>query len=66
VATPGESPLPQDSPVESIAIDTPEREIRYAGVLLPAILILPPWLVAFCVFSLFFGFALKDVFRVKI
>jgi hypothetical protein len=63
---PAEPPLPADSPIESISLDTPERLTRYAGVLLPDFGFLPRWLVAFCVFSLVFGFALKDVFQVKI
>jgi hypothetical protein len=56
---PAEKPLPGDSPLAEISLRLPDRETRYLGVPLH-------WLVAFCLFSLGFGFALKDVFKVKI
>jgi hypothetical protein len=56
---PGEKPLPSDSPLAEITLDLPDRHTRYAGLGMH-------WLVAFCVFSLLFGIALKDVFKVKI
>lgn len=56
---PGEKPLPRDGALREITLRLPERHTRYAGVPMH-------WLVAFCVFSLLFGLALKDIFRVKI
>jgi hypothetical protein len=56
---PAEAPLPGDSKVTRIALQLPSRQTRYLGIGLH-------WLVAFCIFSLAFGFALKDVFKVKI
>jgi uncharacterized membrane protein (DUF106 family) len=56
---PAESPLPGDSKVTRIALQLPTRQTRYLGIGLH-------WLVAFCIFSLVFGFAMKDVFKVKI
>jgi hypothetical protein len=54
-----ETPLPGESPLAAISLELPERQTRYLGVGMH-------WLVAFCLFSLVFGFALKDVFKVKI
>jgi hypothetical protein len=56
---PGEAPLPGDSPLAAISLQLPGRHTRYLGFGMH-------WLVAFCVFSLLFGLALKDVFKVKI
>lgn len=56
---PGESPLPGRAPLREIAVELPSRRTAYAGVHLN-------WLLAFCLFSLVAGFALKDVFRVKV
>jgi hypothetical protein len=59
ILNPGEMPLAKDSPVTNIALQLPSRETRYAGVRLG-------WIWAFCIFSLLFGFLLKDFFKVKI
>ncbi len=56
---PAEAPLPKDSPVLNIALQLRARETHYAGIRLN-------WLVAFCILSLVFGFALKDLFKVQI
>ncbi|MFH1845442.1 MAG: hypothetical protein ABIF77_19835 [bacterium] len=56
---PGEKPLPSDCPLTEISLQLPERETRYAGVRMH-------WLLAFCVISLVFGLAVKDIFKVKI
>ena len=56
---PAETPLPGDSRITSISLRLPARQTRYLGIGLH-------WLAAFCIFSLAFGFALKDVFKVKI
>ncbi len=56
---PAEPPLPKDSPVARISLQLPNRQTRYLGIKLH-------WLLAFCVFSLLFGLALKDVFKVRI
>jgi hypothetical protein len=55
---PTERPLPADSPLADVSLELPEREVTYAGIGMN-------WLVAFCVFSLLIGLALKDVFKVK-
>ncbi len=55
---PGEAPLPGDSPITTISLQLPERHTSYLGLELH-------WLLAFCLFSLLFGFAVKDVFKVK-
>ena len=56
---PSEKPLPGDGPLSSISLRLPERTTRYLGVPMH-------WLVAFCLVSLGFGFAVKDLFGVKI
>ena len=56
---PAESPLPKNSPVAQISLQLPPRQTHYLGIKLH-------WLLAFCAFSLLFGFALKDVFKVRI
>jgi len=55
---PAEAPLPGDSPVRSLTLTVPRRELNYAGVR-------TNWLVALIVFSLAAGLAVKDLFRVK-
>jgi len=55
---PGESPLPADSPLLSISTQLPPRHTAYLGIEMH-------WLLALCLFSLAFGFAVKDIFRVK-
>jgi hypothetical protein len=62
---PAEPPLPKDGPLDGISLELPERRTRYAGVAIPSIWFMPRWLVAFTIFSLAFGIALKDVFHVK-
>ena len=56
---PAEEPLPRSAPLLSIELDLPDRHTRYLGFE-------AHWLLAFCVISLIFGFAVKDIFKVKI
>ncbi len=56
---PAEEPLPRDCPLAAISLPPPSRTIRYAGVA-------AHWLVAFCIFSLGLGLALKDLFGVEV
>lgn len=55
---PAEDPLPKDQPVEAIALRLPARDLHYAGLGMH-------WLVALCIFSLAFGLAVKDLFKVR-
>jgi hypothetical protein len=55
---PAEAPLPGDSPLKSIALTLPARDLDYG-------IVRTNWLVALIVFSLVAGLALKDVFRVR-
>jgi hypothetical protein len=55
---PGEKALPKDAPILSIEIGYPPRRLPFLGLRLP-------WLVAFFVLSIVFGFALKGVFKVE-
>jgi len=59
VLTPGEDPLPKNLPVKTIAIVYPAARLAVFGLRVH-------WLVAFFVFSILFGFALKGVFKVEI
>jgi hypothetical protein len=56
---PGEKPLPKDSPLESVEVVYPSARLNFLGLRIP-------WLVAFFVLSLAFGFGLKGVFKVEI
>jgi len=56
---PGEKPLPGDSPLESIEVVYPPARLNVLGLRIP-------WLVAFFVLSVAFGFGLKGVFKVEI
>lgn len=55
---PAEDPLPGGLPVEAIAVNLPARDLHFAGLGIH-------WLVALCVFSLMFGLAVKDLFKVR-
>jgi hypothetical protein len=55
---PAEAPLPGDMPLRAIAVELPPRDLDYLGVR-------TNWLVALCVFSILFGLAVKDLFRVR-
>ncbi len=59
VLYPGAPPLPSDGPLAEIALRLPERHTKYLGVEMH-------WLLAFMIFSLLAGLALKDVLRVSI
>jgi len=59
VLYPGAPPLPRDGVLEKLTVMLPERQTTYLGVELH-------WLVAFMIFSLVAGLALKDVLRVSI
>jgi hypothetical protein len=59
ILSPGENPLPKNSPVASIEIIYPSQRLALFGLRVH-------WLVAFFVLSIFFGFALKGVFKVEI
>nr|MEE4269691.1 hypothetical protein [Candidatus Krumholzibacteria bacterium] len=56
---PAEEPLPQDSPVASVQVSLPRRELDYG-------LFRTSWLIALIIFSLVAGLALKDVFKVRL
>ncbi len=56
---PGAPPLPGDSPVTAMTLRLPVRTTSYLGLSMD-------WLVAFMVFSLLAGLAIKDVLRVSI
>lgn len=56
--TPGAQPLPASSLIEEMTLRLPARTTKYLGVEMD-------WLVAFMVFSLLAGLALKDVLRVS-
>lgn len=55
---PAEAPLPGDQPVVSISLALPARDLVYAGIH-------THWLMALIVFSLVFGFAVKDLLKVR-
>ena len=55
---PAEAPIDSDSPIHSIALTIPSRELHYG----PA---KTNWLVALIAFSMAAGLALKDVFKVR-
>lgn len=59
VLYPGAPPLPGDGAVQEMTLKLPERHTTYFGVELH-------WLLAFMIFSLLAGLALKDVLRVSI
>ena len=59
VIYPGAPPLPRDGPLDEVTLRLSERHTKYLGVELH-------WMVAFMVFSLLAGLALKDVLRVSI
>ncbi|MCP2604790.1 hypothetical protein NLC29_01370 [Candidatus Aminicenantes bacterium AH-873-B07] len=56
---PGESPLPQNSIVESIEIKYPPARLNFLGAKIH-------WLIAFFVLSILFGFSLKRFLKVEI
>lgn len=55
---PAESPLDSESPIHSIALTLPGRELHYGPAKMN-------WLVALIAFSMAAGLALKDVFKVR-
>jgi hypothetical protein len=55
---PAEEPLPGDSPLKSIAISVPDRDLDYG-------LFHTNWLIALIIFSMIAGLAFKDVFKVR-
>jgi hypothetical protein len=59
VLYPGAPPLPRDGSLDEMTLRLPERRTRYLGVELS-------WLVAFMIFSLLAGLAVKDALRVSI
>lgn len=59
VFNPGERPVPNGSPVESVELNHPERRLDLLGLRIH-------WLVAYFILSIVFGFALKGVFKVEI
>ncbi len=56
---PGEKPLPSGSPVISVSVKYPPRQLRVLGIGVH-------WIVVFFVLSIVAGFALKGVFGVEI
>jgi uncharacterized membrane protein (DUF106 family) len=56
---PGEKPLPRDTPVTSIEILYPAKQLGFLGLNVH-------WLVAYFALSIIFGFAFKGVFKVEI
>ena len=59
VIYPGAPPLRGDGPLDEMTLRLPQRHTKYLGVEMH-------WLLAFMVFSLLAGLALKDVLRVSI
>ena len=59
VLYPGAPPLPRDGPLDEMTLRLPERHTKYLGVEMH-------WLLAFMIFSMLAGLALKDVLRVSI
>ena len=56
---PGAPPLPRDGSLDEMTLRLPERHTKYLGLEMH-------WMIAFMVFSLLAGLALKDVLRVSI
>jgi len=56
---PGQKPLPQDSPLESVSFILPRRELNVFGLSVH-------WLVFFFVVSVAAGYSLKGVFKVQV
>jgi hypothetical protein len=56
---PGARPLPGDGSLDEMTLHYPARQTKYLGVELH-------WMVAFMIFSLLIGLAVKDVLRVSI
>ncbi len=56
---PGEPPLPAGTPIRSVEVLYPAKELAVFGLAVH-------WLIAYFVLSLVFGFALKGVFKVEI
>lgn len=59
VMYPGAPPLRNEGPLDEVTLRLPERHTKYLGMEMH-------WLLAFMVFSLLAGLALKDVLRVSI
>jgi len=58
VMSPGARPLAADSGLARMSLQLPSRHTAYLGLEMN-------WLVAFCVFSLIVGLAMKDLFKVS-
>jgi uncharacterized membrane protein (DUF106 family) len=56
---PGQKPLPADSPLQSVSILLPKRQLKLLGVSVH-------WLVFFFVVSIIAGYSLKGVFKVEV
>lgn len=56
---PGAAPLPSDGSLEEMTLHYPARHTKYLGVELH-------WMLAFMIFSMLIGLAIKDVLRVSI
>jgi len=57
--SPAEAPLPKDSPLRSISITYPDRDMKLMGIGMH-------WLLVFFVVSVAFGFAIKGVVGVEV
>jgi hypothetical protein len=56
---PTEAPLPKDSPVKTIEVVHPQRNIILFGWRIH-------WIIVYFLLSIIFGFSLKGVFKVEI
>lgn len=56
---PGEPPLPKDTPIRSVEITYPLKNMNFFGLHLH-------WLIAYLALSIIFGFAFKGIFKVEI
>jgi hypothetical protein len=56
---PGLPPLPEDSPFEKIELSYPPRELKFYGRTIP-------WMLAYFIISVVFGFGVKDLFGVEV
>jgi uncharacterized membrane protein (DUF106 family) len=63
---PGESPFPEDLPIETIEVKYRAKDINLFGWNIPWLLGIPPWLIAYFALSIILGFVLKGIFKVEI
>ena len=67
---PAEAPITESTPIKSVEISYPEKQMSVLGFTIPSLSLfgslVPSWLIVFFVLSIIFGFAFKGIMGVEI